>query len=308
MTPSNTARFRTLFISDFHLGASESRADELRRFLRRVDCDTIYLVGDILDLWCLKRRWHWPEANNRVVNRLLKFAKRGTRVVYIPGNHDETLRKYDGLRFGGIEIALEAEHCTADGRTYLVTHGDEFDLVVRHAPLLSAIGGHAYDGLLKINRRFNSLRALLGLEYWSLSSFLKLKVKSACKYISKFEDAVIAEAKRREFDGVICGHVHKVADVRGSGGSGSVCGGVHYLNCGEWVEGSHAVVEYDDGRMEAIDAFELTKKLEQADREPERQLALAGARVGAGLEEMQDDDMADDFVMPMRRVLLTQNA
>ncbi len=292
MTPSNTVRFRTLFISDFHLGASESRADELRRFLRRVDCDTIYLVGDILDLWCLKRRWRWPEANNRVVNRLLKFAKRGTRVVYIPGNHDETLRKYDGMRFGGIEIALEAEHCTAAGCRYLVTHGDEFDLVVRHAPLLSAIGGHAYDGLLKINRRFNSVRALLGLEYWSLSSFLKLKVKSACKYISKFEDAVIAEAKRRGFDGVICGHVHKVADVRSP---------IHYLNCGEWVEGSHAVVEYDDGRMEAIDAFELTKKLERADREQERQLARVGVATA-------DDDMADDFVMPMRRVLVPQDA
>ncbi len=291
MSKTTTARFRTLFISDFHLGASESRADELRRFLRRVDCDTIYLVGDILDLWCLKRRWRWPEANNRVVNRLLKFAKRGTRVVYIPGNHDETLRKYDGLRFGGIEIALEAEHCTADGRKYLVTHGDEFDLVVRHAPLLSAIGGHAYDGLLKINRRFNHIRALLGLEYWSLSSFLKLKVKSACKYMSKFEDAVIAEAERRKFDGVICGHVHKVADVRSK---------IHYLNCGEWVEGSHAVVEHDDGRMEAIDAMELTKQLEQAERESERQLVLAGAGV--------DDDMADDFVMPMKRVLLAQNA
>lgn len=247
-------RFKSVFISDLHLGCSESRAEAARQFLKRVDCDTLYLVGDILDLWCLKGRWRWPEVNNRVINRLLKFAKRGTRVVYIPGNHDEAARRFAGLSFGEIEIRLEAVHETAKGERVLITHGDEFDLVVRHAPLLSIIGGHAYDWLLVLNRRYNVVRRWLGLEYWSLSKFLKMRVKSACTYMCRFEEAVADEARRRGFDAVVCGHVHKAEDRR--------INGVRYLNCGEWVEGNHAVVEHDNGDLELIDAQRLVNEIE----------------------------------------------
>jgi UDP-2,3-diacylglucosamine pyrophosphatase LpxH len=247
------ARFRTVFISDLHLGAGGVRAREVGAFLKRIDCQTLYLVGDVIDMWRLKQRWHWPEANNRVVNRILKMAKRGTRVVFIPGNHDEAARRYAGLTFGGVEIALQDVHTTADGRKILVTHGDQFDLVVRHAPLISALGSWMYDWLVRLNLRYNWVRRRLGLEYWSLSQFLKQKVKSACNYISRFEEALLEEARRGGYQAVVCGHIHK-PEVRG--------GEVAYYNCGDWVESASAIVEHDDGRLELIDGAELIRRVD----------------------------------------------
>jgi UDP-2,3-diacylglucosamine pyrophosphatase LpxH len=250
------ARFRTVFISDLHLGAAGARADDVAAFLKSIDCDTLYLVGDILDMWRLRKRWLWPEANNRVVRRLLKLGKRGTRIVYIPGNHDDPARRYAGLNFGGVEVALHSVHTTADGRSLLVTHGDQFDLVVRNARLLSALGAWAYDWLVRLNRHYNRLRSALGLDYWSLSQYIKLKVKSACTHISRFEDALIEEARRSGHAGVVCGHIHK-AEVR-------EVGGVAYYNCGDWVESCTALVEHADGRLEVIDGFELTRRIAAA--------------------------------------------
>ncbi len=257
------ARFRTVFISDLHLGAGGSRADEVAEFLKCIDCDTLYLVGDILDMWRLKKRWHWPEANNRVVRRILKLVKRGTRVVYIPGNHDDAARRYVGLSLGGVEIAMNAVHTRRDGSTMLVTHGDQFDLVVRNARLLSAIGAWAYDWLVRVNRVYNRVRGMMGMEYWSLSHYLKLKVKSACKHISRFEDALMDEAKREGHAAVVCGHIHK-AEVREA-----ATGSVAYYNCGDWVESCSALVEHADGRMELVDGLEVTRKVE-AQREAAR--------------------------------------
>ncbi len=194
---SEHARFRTVFISDLHLGCEEARADEVADFLKSVRCDTLYLVGDIIDMWRLRRTWHWPDANNRVVRRILKMAKRGTRVVLIPGNHDDAARQYIGVNFGGVELRMNDIHVTADGRRLLVTHGDQFDLVVRHARVLSLLGAWAYERLLKLNKHYNRARTLLGYDYWSLSRFLKLKVKSACTFVSKYEHELTKEAALR---------------------------------------------------------------------------------------------------------------
>lgn len=253
------ARFRSVFISDLHLGATGTRARDAARFLKRIECDHLFLVGDIIDMWRLKQRWHWPAPNNKIIGRILKLARRGTAVTFIPGNHDEAARRYAGLSFGGVQIALQAVHTTADGRSLLITHGDQFDLVVRHAPLLSALGAWAYDWLVTLNHIYNKLRRLLGLDYWSLSAFLKSKVKSACNYISRFEDVLLDEARRAKHDGVVCGHIHR-AEAREAGPDQAIA----YYNCGDWVESCTALVEHPDGRIELIDGLALIRDLDAA--------------------------------------------
>ncbi|MFM8731267.1 MAG: UDP-2,3-diacylglucosamine diphosphatase, partial [Phycisphaerales bacterium] len=190
-------RFRTVFVSDLHLGFRGTRAEEFAAFLKRVECERLYLVGDIVDMWVLRQRWRWPATHNQVARRLLKLAKRGTRVIYVPGNHDESLRPYAGIDLAGIRIATQAVHRLADGRRLLICHGDEYDLAVQHSRLLSMIGGLGYDYLVALNRAVNSARALVGLRRWSFSQAIKRKVKGACTFISRFEDALIDEAKRR---------------------------------------------------------------------------------------------------------------
>ncbi len=269
-------RFRTVWISDAHLGSYCVQAEELAYFLKHVACDHLYLVGDMIDMWRLKQRWKWPASHNAVVRRLLKHAARGTRVLYIPGNHDDAARRYVGLEFGGIEIALNAAHRTADGRDLLVSHGDQYDLVVRHHRLLSAAGAVAYDALLGANRVWNAGRRLLGLPHHSLSQAIKQRVKSACTFVSDFEAEVVAEATRGGFDGVVCGHIHR-ADIRDSIGGSEVA----YYNCGDWVESCTALVEHDDGRMEIVDGREFnatTRRLEGVlfgKDEPEEEPAVA---------------------------------
>jgi UDP-2,3-diacylglucosamine pyrophosphatase LpxH len=237
-------RVRTLFLSDIHLGTKGCQADKLLDFLRHYEADTIYLVGDIVDGWALKASWYWPQAHNDVVQKLLRQGRKGTRIVYIPGNHDEFLRDYYGSHFGGIEVVEDAMHVTADGKRYLVIHGDLFDVVIRHARWLALLGDKAYDAAIWLNTRFNTVRRALGLTYWSLSQWAKLKVKNAVNFIGDFEDTLAAEAHRRGADGVICGHIHH-AVIRSQPN-------LSYVNCGDWIESCTAVIERFDGGLEII--------------------------------------------------------
>jgi UDP-2,3-diacylglucosamine pyrophosphatase LpxH len=250
-------RFRTLFISDVHLGTRGCQADRLLDFIRLVDADTIYLVGDIVDGWALRSTWYWPQAHNNVVQKFLRKARKGARIIYIPGNHDEFLRDYYGTHFGGVEVSESAIHTAADGRRYLVTHGDLFDIVIKHARWLAYLGDKAYDAAIAANTLFNKVRRGLGLRYWSLSQWAKYKVKNAVSFIGEFEKTLAAEASRHGLDGVICGHIHHAA--------------VHdkfdftYINCGDWVESCTAVGETFNGRFEIINWAKLEP---QAETEP----------------------------------------
>jgi len=240
-------RYRTVFISDVHLGSRGSQARDLSRFLRCIDCETLYLVGDIVDLWRMKNRAYWPLEHNEVIQQILKLVERGVDVRFVPGNHDEAGRQYCGLEFGGVKVRPHDVHETADGRKLLVIHGDEFDLVVRHSRLLSMLGSAAYEWLIFVNRIYNGARRLVGLEYWSLAQFVKLKVKSACQFVSRFEETLTDEARRRGLDGVVCGHIHK-AEARHENG-------LAYYNCGDWIESCTAIVEHQDGDIEVIEAL-----------------------------------------------------
>jgi UDP-2,3-diacylglucosamine pyrophosphatase LpxH len=243
--PRHRLRFRTIFISDTHLGTAGCNAELLFDFLKSVECETLFLVGDIIDGWRLKKGWFWPTRHNDIVRRVLKMAKKGTRVVYVPGNHDEVLRDFIGLGFGDIEILPEAIHETADGRRLLVLHGDEFDGVVLYHRWLAFAGDHAYVALLRLNIWFNALRRGLGLPYWSLSAYMKKKVKNAVEFIGRYEEAVAHAARERGADGVVCGHIHS-AEIR-------EFEGITYYNDGDWVESCTALVEHADGRMEILD-------------------------------------------------------
>jgi UDP-2,3-diacylglucosamine pyrophosphatase LpxH len=239
-----TLRVRTVWISDLHLGTPGCQAEALLDFLRDVQCQTLYLVGDIIDGWQLRRSWYWPQAHNDVVQKLLRKVRKGTRVVFVPGNHDEFARRYVTHTFGGIEVVDDCMHLTADGRRLWVTHGDLFDGVIQCAKWLAYVGDAAYEFTLKVNRWFNRARARLGLPYWSLSRYLKHKVKRAVSYIDDFEAAVAREARRRGAHGVVCGHIHH-AEIR-------EIDGVLYCNDGDWVESLTALVEHHDGRLEII--------------------------------------------------------
>ena len=243
--PLPSLNLRAVWISDIHLGTPGCRAEALLDFLRHVDCETLYLVGDIVDGWQLRRNWYWPQAHNDVLQKLLRKARKGTRVIYVPGNHDEFARAYLGHNFGGIDVAQEWIHTTADGRRLWVTHGDFFDGVVQCAKWLALVGDWAYTLTLRLNVQFNRLRARLGLPYWSLSNYLKQRVKRAVSYVSDFESALAREARVRGMDGVVCGHIHH-AEMRD-------IDGILYANDGDWVESLTALGEHPDGRLEIID-------------------------------------------------------
>lgn len=235
---------RTIFISDVHLGTRACKADMLADFLAANSCDTLYLVGDIVDGWRLKHRWFWPEAHSRVLGAVLEKVDRGTRVIYVPGNHDEVFRDYCGRVFAGVQVSRETVHVTADGKRLLVLHGDRFDAVIAYAKWLALLGDRAYSLAVALNEWCHVARRVLGLEYWSLSAFLKQKVKNALEYICRFEDAVAGEARARGVDGVVCGHIHHAA--------AKVVGGVLYLNDGDWVESCTALVENRSGQLEIL--------------------------------------------------------
>ena len=237
-------RVRTVFVSDIHLGTAGCQADALLDFLKAFPSDNLYLVGDIVDGWQLRRRWFWPQSHNDVVQKLLRRARKGCRVIFVPGNHDEFARGFAGHEFGGIEVRHDAVHTTADGRTLWVTHGDYFDAVIQCAKWLAYLGDNAYEFTLRLNRHLNSLRTRLGLPYWSLSQYLKGKVKTALNYVMDFEVAVANEARARGHDGVVCGHIHR-AEMRDINGT-------LYCNDGDWVESRTALVEHFDGRLELV--------------------------------------------------------
>ena len=236
--------YRAVFISDLHLGTPGCQAEALIEFLKSHTSDYLYLVGDIVDGWQLRRKWYWPQAHNDVVQKLLRRARKGCHVVYIPGNHDEFARGFVGHHFGGIEVTEEASHTLLDGRKLLLIHGDYFDAVVKYAKWLAYVGDNLYELALRLNRHLNRVRARMGLPYWSLSAFLKSKVKKALNFIADFEKALAHEAHKRGYQGVVCGHIHR-AEIR-------MIDGVLYCNDGDWVESRSALVEHVDGRLELI--------------------------------------------------------
>jgi UDP-2,3-diacylglucosamine pyrophosphatase LpxH len=270
--------YRALFISDVHLGTRTSQAEALLDFLRENHADVIYLVGDIIDFWRVRRGAYWPQAHNDVLQKLLRRVRKGTRIVFIPGNHDEALRDYCGTRFGGIEIVQNAVHKTAAGKTYTVMHGDEFDVVVRTAKWLAFLGDRGYELALWLNNPLNFLRRHLGFGYWSLSAYLKNRVKQAVSFIGAYEEAVAAEAQRNGADGIICGHIHHAAD--------RYIGKVHYLNCGDWVESCTAVGEQMDGTLVLINWSPDSARLPRAkprERAPAMPFELAILTPHAGV-------------------------
>jgi UDP-2,3-diacylglucosamine pyrophosphatase LpxH len=239
-------RVRSIFLSDVHLGTAACEAERLLDFLRGYECEHLFLVGDVIDFWSI-RRWgvYWPETQNTVVQKILKRARHEVEVVFVPGNHDEAVREHAGTLFGNIRIELEYEHLAADGKRYLLIHGDEFDKVAKHHAWVSALGTAAYDVLLELNMWLSWLRRKLGVPgYWSLAGYAKRKMRTAVSFVSNFEDALARHARERGFDGVICGHIH-VAAMRERDG-------ITYINCGDWVESCTAVVEHADGRMELV--------------------------------------------------------
>ena len=248
LTPSTQGihfSYRTIWISDVHLGTPGCKAEYLLDFLRCHEAQTFYLVGDILDGWQLKKGWYWPQAHNDVVQKLLRKARKGTRVVYIPGNHDELARQFTGLAFGDIEVLHETTHVLADGRKLWVVHGDLFDGVTQHARWLSHLGDSLYTLILKFNQWFNAVRARLGMPYWSVSQYLKKQVKNAVNYIAAFEEVMTEEARRRGCQGVVCGHIHK-AEIR-------EVNGALYCNDGDWVESMTALVETFEGELRIVE-------------------------------------------------------
>jgi len=249
-------RYRTIWISDVHLGTRGCNDRLLIDFLDHVDSDMLYLVGDIIDGWRLKKKFYWPERHNAIVRRFMKRAKRGTRVIYVPGNHDEMFRQFSGMNFGGVEIRKKAIHETADGRRLLVLHGDEFDAIMLAHRWLAFAGDAAYNFLLRMNVVVNAVRRRFDLPYWSLSKHAKHKVKNATQFISRFEETVAHEAQRLKVDGVVCGHIH-TAETR-------QFGDVAYYNDGDWVEGCTALVEHFDGRMEILHWAEEIRARESA--------------------------------------------
>lgn len=237
-------RFRTLFISDLHLGSRGCQADALAAFLKAHECDQLYLVGDIIDGWRLKRSLYWPQSHSNVLRRLLTLTKRGTELIFVTGNHDEFLRRYSDHSFGNLKLVDRAEHRTADGRRFLVIHGDEYDVITRYHRWIAFLGDVGYNLLLSVNRVNNYFRERLGFGRWSLSAWVKHRVKRAVNFISDFEGAVAYACEREGFQGVICGHIHH-AEMRR-------VGNIEYLNCGDWVESCTALAEDDEGKIHLL--------------------------------------------------------
>ncbi len=236
--------YRSVWISDVHMCTKDCRAEVLYTFLDSIKCDYLYLVGDIIDVWAMRNKWHWPKPYNEVVHKLLKRSRKGAKVYYIPGNHDEFFRGFVGYQFGDVEIVDHAYHETADGRRFLVLHGDEFDTLVRYHAWASRLGSWAYRYLIAVNRAFNAVRRRLGRPYWSLAGAIKRKVQQAVKHLTHFEDLLAGEARRQKVDGVICGHTHQPAlrEIEG----------ILYCNTGDWIESCTALVELESGELEIV--------------------------------------------------------
>jgi UDP-2,3-diacylglucosamine pyrophosphatase LpxH len=271
-TPTAARHYRAIFISDMHLGTKRAQTEALLDFLRATESDQLYLVGDFIDNWSLRKHWHWDQFHNDVIQKLLRKARKGTKLIYIPGNHDENFRHFLNLRFGRVAVLEEAVHVTASGKRYLVLHGDKFDGVVRFAPWLAKLGDTAYEISMELNGGINRVRRFFRLPYWSLSAYLKNRVKRAVEFISRFEEAVVREARLQKCEGVICGHIHTPDD--------RMIDGIHYLNDGDWVESCTALVEHADGRFEIVNwsSASLQQELDiiHAHTDRDRRLVAAG--------------------------------
>ncbi len=237
--------FRSIWISDIHLGTRGAQAEHLLDFLKNTRSEFLYLVGDVFDGWRLSKNWQWPQAHNDVIQKLLRKARKGTSVFYVPGNHDAFARAYDGMQFGGITVHRQLVHINADKRRFLIFHGDEFDVSIRYAKWLAHLGSWAYEMLIYVNRVVHAVRNRLGFRYWSFAGYMKQKVKKAVQYVDDFEISMTDFARKEGYDGVICGHIHR-AEMRN-------VEGILYCNDGDWVENCTALVEHHDGRMEIID-------------------------------------------------------
>jgi UDP-2,3-diacylglucosamine pyrophosphatase LpxH len=239
-------KVRSIFLSDIHLGTRGCQADSLLTFLREYEAEHLFLLGDIIDFWAMNRSIHWTPAQNTVVQKVLRRARHGEKVVLVPGNHDEALREFVGTSFGDIDVVAEYVHETADGKRLLLIHGDEFDQVTRHHRWVAILGDIAYNTLVRINAWISWVRRTLRISgYWSLAGFAKRKVKSAVSYIFDFEDAVIHTVRERGLDGIVCGHIHS-ATIR-------TVDDISYINCGDWVDSCTAIVEHPDGHLELIE-------------------------------------------------------
>jgi UDP-2,3-diacylglucosamine pyrophosphatase LpxH len=239
-------KVRSIFLSDIHLGTRGCQAESLLTFLREYEAEHLFLLGDIIDFWAMNRAIHWTPAQNTIVQKVLRRARHGEKVILIPGNHDEALREFVGTSFGDIEVAAEHVHETADGKRLLLIHGDEFDQVTRHHRWVAILGDIAYDALVRINAWISWVRRSLRISgYWSLAGFAKRHVKSAVSYIFDFEDAVIHTVRERGLDGIVCGHIHS-ATIR-------MVDDISYINCGDWVDSCTAIVEHADGHLELIE-------------------------------------------------------
>ncbi len=249
-----TLRYRSVWISDVHLGTKGCKASHLLEFLNHIECDFLYLVGDIIDLWKFRSGFYWPNSHNEVVRKFIALARKGTRVIYIPGNHDELFRNYTDIHFNGIDIQKQVIHRMYDGREFLVLHGDEFDSIVCHNRSLAYIGGEAYEWLLVVNRWFNAIRTRFGYKYWSLSAFLKHKVKNIVHFMDNYQHILSLEAQKQQVDGIICGHIHHA-------GISTMESQKTYCNCGDWVESCTALTEDDSGQLRIIHWLEESQQL-----------------------------------------------
>lgn len=240
------AHYRSIFISDVHLGTKHSRVGKLIEFLKENESDNLFIVGDFIDGWALKRKWYWDADHNLLIQKILRKSRKGTRVIYLPGNHDEFLRDFLSFKeLGGIDIVDDMVYTTANGKKYLVIHGDKFDGVLNSWSFISKFGSFLYDLILDINHFYNKLRHRFGYGYWSLSHFLKTNAKKAVEFCCKFEDALVYEAKRKGVDGVICGHIHNPKQT--------MIGDIEYHNTGCWVEMASAIVELEDGTLKLLE-------------------------------------------------------
>lgn len=286
------AQYRSVFLSDTHLCCKDSQAKMLYQFLDSFKCEYLYLVGDILDAWYVGKRTHWPKVYNRIIRKVLKMATKGTRVIYVPGNHDELAKHLVGYSLGNVAIAESMIHRTVDGRRILVVHGDQFDTIVKYHVWLSHLGGTAYDVLIFLNSAINAIRRRFNLPYVSLAGAVRRKVKGAVKVLTNFESTLVEIAKKEEVDGVICGHIHNpaVKDIDG----------ITYLNCGDWIENCSAVVEHLNGDFSIVRAHELfdhAAELSENVPDEDEQLAplpavadvLALDRLSAGSEPSPTD-------------------
>ena len=245
--------YRSIWISDFHLGTRGCQSELLLEFIKHTQSEKLYLVGDIIDGWALKNTWYWPQSHNDVVQKILRKARHGTEVFYISGNHDEVMRGFVPVNFGGVSILNQIIHETVDKKKYLVVHGDQFDGIIQCAKWLAMLGSITYDFLIYFNRYINFFRKKLGYEYWSLSNYLKFTVKNAVKFVSEYEKLVCNYAKQFKVEGIICGHIHH-ANMQSMNG-------IHYINDGDWVESCTALVEHFDGKLELINWTEKRKEL-----------------------------------------------